>query len=393
MIRFLLLVLLALALGASAAFYLRADAGYVQIAWHSWRVETSLLGLALAIAACGFALYYGARLLIAGVRLPAILRGAMSERRERRAQASFEAGLAHLLEGRWRKAEIELVRRAADHRARGLNYLFAAQAARQLAAADRAERYLQQAAETAPLAAALARAERALAGGDIAAARQLLLPLREQDPRHERVLEQLAQTHAASGDWEALDALLAARETGQSLPAERVRDLHRRAGLGRLQAALKQGRLDQFKSAWESAPGALREAPECRRIYAAGLVELNAQAQASAQITAVLRDDWDAALANLYGQLEGIDAMTQLANAEQWLGKFGEKPELLQLAARACRRNKLWGKARSYLEGLIRVAPAPAAYLELAQVCQQMQAPDDAARYYRQGLELAAARG
>ena len=75
---------------------------------------------------------------------------------------------------------------------------------------------------------------------------------------------------------------------------------------------------------------------------------------------------------------------------EQWLGRYGEKPELLQLAGHVCLRNKLWGKARSYLEAGVQAAPTPQAYLDLARLCQDVQQPEQAAQFYRQGLELAA---
>ena len=59
-------------------------------------------------------------------------------------------------------------------------------------------------------------------------------------------------------------------------------------------------------------------------------------------------------------------------------------------AGRVCLRNRLWGKARSYLEAVIRVAPSAAAYLELARVCEQTQNAEEAQKFLRQGLELAA---
>jgi HemY protein len=211
-----------------------------------------------------------------------------------------------------------------------------------------------------------------------------------QDPQHERVVEELAAVHERAHDWESLELLMNAPESARALPQQRLQEWRTRIAQGRIEAAIAKGRLDELKAAWESAPASLRNQPELRRAHAAGLAKLNAEAEAAAQISAGLRDAYDARLVELYGELEGIEPVTQLATAEQWLGQHGETPELLWLAARACRRNKLWGKARSYLEGLVRIAPSPKAYLELAQLCQQMQAPDDAARYYRLGLEQAA---
>ncbi len=70
--------------------------------------------------------------------------------------------------------------------------------------------------------------------------------------------------------------------------------------------------------------------------------------------------------------------------------QHGPKPELLLLAGRVCLRNKLWGKARSYLEAGVQAAPTPQGYLDLARLCQDTQQPEEALKYYRQGLELAA---
>src|SRR3546814_326333 len=150
MIRLLITALAVLACGAAAAFYLRSETGYVLISFHHWIVETSLLGLIVAIVAMLFGAYALLRLLVAGVRLPATMQRLLARRRAEKAQESFETGLLRLLEGNWKRAEIELVRRAADHHAGHLNYLAAARAAQRLGAGDRRDHYMQLASEIAP---------------------------------------------------------------------------------------------------------------------------------------------------------------------------------------------------------------------------------------------------
>ena len=59
----------------------------------------------------------------------------------------------------------------------------------------------------------------------------------------------------------------------------------------------------------------------------------------------------------LYGHLHGSDGVTRLASIEQWLTQYGERLELLVTAGQACLQNKLWGKARSYLESAARIQP------------------------------------
>jgi HemY protein len=393
MIRLFLLALMMLAAGAGAAFYLRAETGYVLISYRDWLVETSLLGLVLSVSIGCLALYYGLKLLAAGVRLPDTLRRAAERRRATRARDSFERGLLQLLEGHWKLAEIELVRRAADHHARHLNYLGAARAAQRMGAGDRRDHYLKLALQSAPelaFATLLTQAELQRERGEHTLVRDTALKLRLQDANHPYAVELLAESYAAIGDWAALRELLAETARLKALAPMRYRELMLRALQELLAQALAAARLDQFKAVWEAAGERFRAEPELRRGYARGLARLNADAEALALVAATLKKEWDAELVALYGELHASDTLSQLATIEGWLGQYGEKPELLTTAGRVCLRNKLWGKARSYLEAVLRVAPTPVAYMALAELCAETQNGEEASKFYRQGLELAA---
>lgn len=388
MIRVLLLLLAALAVGAAAAHAVRADAGYVLLSWREWVVETTALGFAVALLLGLAAVIAAARLLLAALRLPGSLRYSLDRRRIRRARASFEMGLRHYVSGQWKQAEVELVRRAADHPAGALNYLFAAQAAARLGAEDRRERYLAQAAAELDDAVVLARAEAAHAARRWDEAEGLWQRLLLNDPRHALALERLGDSYAARGRWGELRELLQRPETGRSLSADVLRRLQHRALQGLIAEAVAAARLDQLKAVWEAAPAPLHFDPELRLAYVRGLTHLNAQAEAEAHIVGALREDWHPGLAEAYGALSGRDPVGSLATVEGWLQRYGEKPELLLLAARACARNRLWGKAQSYLEGLLRLAPSPAGHLELAQLMEQTHNAAGAAQNYKKGLEL-----
>lgn len=393
MIRWLLIAILAFAVAATAAHFLREETGYVLVSFHHWVIETSLLGLLFGLVAGLLALYWASRLLIAGVRLPSTVRQALERRRREKAQASFEDGLLKLLEGDWKLAEVELVRRAADHHAAHLNYLGAARAAQRLGAGDRRDHYLRLATEHAPehaFATLLTQAELQRERGEYALARDTALSLRALQPRHPYAVELLAEAYQALGSWEPLRQLLQDAELRALLPSERARDWLVQATAERMKEACRDARLDQLKALWAAVPKEYRGVPELRRVYASSLARLNAQAEALALVGETLNQEWDAELATLYGELHAEDPLAQLAAIEGWLGKYGERPELLVTAGRACLRNKLWGKARSYLEAVVRVAPTPAAYLELAQLSEQTQNLGEAQRFYRLGAELAA---
>ena len=72
--------------------------------------------------------------------------------------------------------------------------------------------------------------------------------------------------------------------------------------------------------------------------------------------------------------------------AEGWLQKRPQNGVLLLALARMSLRNRLWGKARSYLEASIGALPTAAAYRELGVLLERMGESDEAIRCYRSGL-------
>lgn len=395
MIRQWLIMVVTLAIGAAAAYYLHEETGYVLVSFHGWILETSLLGLLLGLGLTVLAVWLLLRLIVGGVQLPAALRGFAERRRRDRAQRSFETGMLHLLEGDWKRAEIELVRRAADHHAGHLNYLSAARAAQRLGAHERRDHYLQLAAGAAPdmeRATRLTQARLQLERGEFVQAREVAQQLRTAEPKHLLAVELQAEALFGLGDWEALRQLLVSDIGTAGVAMPRRREMLERALIARLRDSETEARLDQVKAIWGDTPDDARQWPDVRLQYARSLARLNAQPDALALATAVLNREWDGGLASLHGELEPADSVAQLAAIEQWLGRYGERPELLMAAGRVCLRNRLWGKARSYLEAVERAAPSATVYLELAKVCEQSQNPTEAQAFYRRGLEVAAGR-
>ena len=387
-----LLLLLALAVGIGAVLMAHVDAGYVLISYGHWMAETSLVVLVLGLALWCLLIYGLARLAIGLMHLPAAMREAIDRRRETRSQKSFESGLLHLLEGQWQPAELELLRHAADRQSPHLNYLAAARAAQRLGAGDRRDHYLKLAADSAPsgdlrAAVLVTRAELQRERGEHAAMKETAQQLRVIDANNPYGVELLAEALSTLSDWAPLHQLLQEPAASALDPTLR-RSLQQRALSALMQETVAAGSLDALKSLWKDA-GELQTEPSLRLAYARGLARLGGDAEALALTTTVLNDDWDADFARLCSQLHAADPLAQLANIEQWLQRYGERPELLSAAGRACLDNRLWGKARSYLEAVLRVAPTPQAHLDLATLAEQTQRPDDAALHYRDGLALA----
>ena len=204
MLGFYLVLVLALLAGGFAAIQLGAESGYVLLSYRSWVVETSLLGFAAAVALFFLSIYYGLKLLGFSFSLPTRWRRAVERRHADAARDSFERGLLRLFEGQWKRAEVELVRRAADHHAGHLNYLAAARAAQRVGAGERRDRYLALVREQAPhleFATLLTQAELQRERGEFALVRDTAAQLRTREPRHPYALELLAESHDELGEW------------------------------------------------------------------------------------------------------------------------------------------------------------------------------------------------
>ncbi|MDO9452196.1 MAG: heme biosynthesis HemY N-terminal domain-containing protein [Stagnimonas sp.] len=393
MLPFFFVLALALGVGVFAAFQLRAETGYVLVSYGPWVLETSLLGFIAAVVFVVLAVFYGFKLIRAGVALPGRWKSHHDRRKADAAQLSFERGLLRLFEGQWKRAEVELVRRASDHHAQHLNYLAAARAAQRVGAPERRDAYLQRVREIAPkldFALLLTQAELQRERGEFALLRDTARSLRQKDGQHAYAMELLAESHAELGEWAGLRGLLAESSARKALTDARWRELSMQAAIELLRAAIHAARLSELKAVWDATPADVRAVPEVTREYATGLARLNADAEARAFIESQLAKRWDDVLVRLYGPLYSEDPIAQLATLERWLQEHGEKTALLETAGQVCLKNKLWGKAKSYLEAVIATAPTPSAYLELARLCEMTQAPQEAQAYYKAGLELAA---
>jgi len=394
-----LLVLLALAVGVGAILIAHADAGYVLISYGPWMVETTLLVLVLGIALWCLVIYTLVKLLFDLLHLPAALRETLGRHREQRSRLTFEAGLLHMLEGHWKRAEVELLRHVADRQSPHLNYLTAARAAQRLGAGERRDRYLRLAADSAPAvgkqqsdsgrsAVLITRAELQCERGEHAAVKATALELRALDPASPYAIKLLAESLEALGEWQPLHDLLQ-EEPAQKLDSTLRRRLQQHALVALLRGAVAQGSLDRLMELWNRA-GEMRAEPAVRLAYARGLMRMGAEAEVLALSKQVLDQGWDADLARLCDRLHPPDLLAYLATVEQWLQRYGERPELLAAAGHACLENQMWGKAQSYLEAVLRVAPTAQVHLELARLAEQTQRPDDALQHYREGLKLAA---
>lgn len=390
MIVWMILLILALAVGAGLAYGLGVDAGYVLFAWQNWTLESTLAGFVLLVGVTLLALWLLLRLTSGVIELPGWLRGWAAERREQNAHRNFVRGLRTLVTGDPRTSELALLRGVADHDAADLRYAAAARAAQLQGAYDRRNEYLGLglALESPPAETVLAEQITLLAGsGELEKALEAARTYVAEYPRSGLALQRLAECLDALDRHAELYALL--REHGRLLKVEVRLPLAIGALASQLEALAATGDRAAMKTLWDEAKPEWCNDARSQRAYALGLARVGAESEAVAVIDRALKSRWDAALVRCFGQLDSIDPVAQLASIEQWMQRYGEEAELLIAAGLTCMRNRLWGKAGSYLEAAVAAGPTPAAYWHLGQLAERTQKGDAAVDWYRKGLDLA----
>lgn len=389
----LFLALLTLALGVVLGLVFLNEPGYVLIGYGQWSVETSLSLLLFTLLLSFIVLYVLLRLLAGMRRAPRRVGAWRGRRRALRARHSLNQGLLALSEGDWGRAEKLLVQHAGDSETPLLNYIAAARAAQYQGADARRDHYLRLAHQAMPdsdVAVGLTQAELQFSHQQTEQALATLTHLRSIAPHHAYVLKMLARLYQRLGDWERLRELLPELRKRRALPEPALDELEESVYRALLERAVRQHDVEVLQQLWGQLSRRLRQDSDMILIYTRALHHLERDSAAEPVLREAIRRQRDERLLDLYGRLHGENLGMQLAQLEDWLKEQPRNPVLLQAAGRLAILNRLWGKARSYLETALEIQPTVEGYQLLGSLLERLEEPDQAAVCFRKGMQLAA---
>lgn len=138
----------------------------------------------------------------------------------------------------------------------------------------------------------------------------------------------------------------------------------------------------------KSAPAELKRRSIFAATSARALIQHGDCALAQQMLSNSLNAQWDSELVALYGDCQGADVVAQIEQAEKWLVVHKQEAGLLLALEKLCLHQKLWGKARSYLDASISLEPSHAAYTALGQLAEGLGKPEEAHRYFQSAMDL-----
>ncbi|MCP5459317.1 MAG: hypothetical protein H6971_06790 [Gammaproteobacteria bacterium] len=392
----LLAIILTLFMAAGLALLLRHDPGYVLLSIDQWTLETSVAVLVLFLIVAFVALYVLLRVLIGLLQAPRKALQANRRRQVSRSARLLNRGYKELVEGRWKKAEITLLKGAEHSATPSLHYLGAARAAQHLKEIWRRDSYLRKAEDASGpdvLANRLMRAELLLEYQEPANARDVLLPLRKGDQVHQpRLLELLARCHQSLGEWDKLRELLPMLKKYGVMGDSALTELMTKSYADLLTHVAHTGTVSDLQALWNEMPATLHADEGLLLSYAGHLQYLNAADEAETLLRTALNKNWSDKLVVGYGEISRGNRAARLAVAEGWLNDRPQDGYLLLTCGRLARRNRQMDKARGYLEHSLKMLVTPDAYQELGEVMDEAGDKESARQCYRAALNLLTGR-
>lgn len=385
--RWLISIVIVAVLAIALAMAGRYDPGYVVLVYPPWRLEISFISFVLAVVGLVVGGVGLLRLASLTLNLPSIVREQRERRAARRRDENFLGGLKAFVEYRYQDAEQSLGGWQGEPARVGVARVFAARAAQEMRAVLQRERHIQEAVEHgSELAAELFEAEARLETKDAAAALVAINHAKEIAPQHTALLRLELRARQMTGQWDEVDRLLDLLMRTNALEPGVAAQNRRMAYAENLKRRAEDDRA--LLEYWKKVPSEFKVDPWVARAAARAFLQRGGDDTALDVLEAALDREWNEELVALYGELRASDPRRQIERAEKWLHAHPRDARLLLALAQLCSVQQLWGKAQSYLEASLAIAPTAEGHIRMAELKTQSGQTGDACQHYQKALTL-----
>lgn len=387
-ILFWFLLLAAAAVGVALA--MKIGSGYALFVAPPYRVELSLNLLAIALVAGFVGAYILLRVVRRAMDLPNEVRSARRRMQLERARAKHDAAVIALLEGRYGRTRKLAEEALSIPQSTGLAALVGARAAMETRDFDAAGVLLSRAdAQVSALAVPrlMLEAEIKLAQRQPIEALAVLRALKKEAGMHTAALRLELRALQGAGRYAEIPALvdqLVKRKAYGADEAEHVRAAAHAGALGAL-----RGDAAGLRAYWNKLSEGEQRQPRIARAAAESFLALGADRDAAEILAQSLDRHWDPAQVELFAQCRAPDSTWQLEQAERWLQAHDRDATLLHALGTLCLRQQLWGKAQTYLEASLALAPSHRVHLALGELFGRLGRDAEANAQFTLALRMA----
>lgn len=377
---FWILMLFAAAVAVTIASH---NPAYVLFIYAPYRIELSLT-LFVSLLLLTFALGYGLiRFISMTLQLPVYVRNFRESRARNKGRAMLDEALHAFFEGRYATAEKSAATAIELGETDPLYPILAARAAHELREYAKRDAYLSTADDTNVMR-LMAAAEFMLDQRQPQSALNVLQTLRDSGVKnHAGALKLELKAHQQAGNWAEVLIVLAQLEKRVAVEVTTSTLVRQQAYLDSI---AQQHDIRELTEHFKTIPLQFQRRSKIAAAAARALIQFGGCPLTATLLTDSLNDAWDSELIVLYGECQSGDVLAQIEQAELWLKQHKDDAALLLTLGKLCSYQKLWGKAKTYLDASISITPSAAGYHALAQLAERLGEP--AFPYYQHAMKL-----
>lgn len=365
--------------------------GYVLIQTADWNIETSVTALVIMLLLS----------LLVILMLEWILRNVLqtghrtrrwfSGRRHHRAQRYTQSALMKLAEGDYLQVE-KLFSRSANLAEKPLaNYLLAAEAAQQRGDTARANQHVARAAELAEddqFPVEITRARLMLERNENHAARRSIDSLLRIAPHHPQLLRMAEQVYCRTGAWRALLDILPRRMKTDPGATSALEKLQQQAWLGLMQQIIDDEGSEELIRWWYSLERKYRRDVTLQVAIVEHLIACNDHDAAQKILLEALKKHNDTRLIILIPRVLTAGSEKLEKALQHQIKQWGSTPLLDSTLGQLLMRRGEWQGAATAFRAALAKRPDAYDFAWLADVCDHLHLPEEAASLRREGLLL-----
>lgn len=356
--------------------------GYVLISMAQWTIEMSVVSLVISLLVLFFSFLALEWLIRKVLRISNNSAVWLSSRKQRKALQLTSDGMLALAAQDWRNAEKLLSKSARNSHTPELNYLVAAEAAKQQGKSKQTEAYVAQIGDAASNTLAIALTKAQLADDDTSrrAAKEELEQWHKKQPKQATLLTQLARLYLELKLWSDWLELLPSLRKYTQLPPEEL-DAQELNCYQHLFVQLGQQSSEDLELFWQKQDKAHKRNPELVASYCLALQQQGREPEAQALLEQMLRKTPSQALLCAWSKLP-LQQPEELLLKVKKLAKKDSVEHLswIGLTAMAAKR---WDEAIHYLQQALTQHESLRDRLALAQAQEQNGQPELAIETYK----------